>query len=209
MRVKICGITTLDDALAACEAGADALGFVFAPEAEKRGRFIRPEDAAHIISQLPPFVTPVGVCVNDSLGRLQSYLDIVDCVQLCGEEPADLCGQLPKGRVLKVFHAGSDFQVEAMMDYPVCASLLDAFVPGEHGGTGKTCDWATAHKAVALGRPVILAGGLTPENVAEAIRSTQPYGVDTSGGVEKSPGRKDHDRLREFISRARAALPLS
>ena len=207
-RVKICGITNVDDAMAACEAGADALGFVFAEEARKRNRFIEPGRAAEIVAQLPPFVTAVAVCVNTPLSELQEYLSFVDLVQLCGEEsPGDYA---PVGRrAMKVFHVGAGFRPDDMAAHPACAYLLDAQEPGAHGGTGTTCDWEAARAATALGKPVVLAGGLTPENVGEAVRTVRPYAVDTSGGVEASPGKKDHDRIREFIRNAKSALSVS
>jgi len=206
MRIKICGITNVADALAACEAGADALGFVFAPEARARNRQVSLQQARDIVRELPPFVSTVAVCVNDPLDRLREYLEFLDYVQLCGEESVEDCSTLG-ARAIKAFQAGPDFDPAGMTDYPAAAYLLDASVKGAHGGTGKTCDWDVARRAVALGRPIVLAGGLTPENVCEAVRAVRPYAVDTSGGVERAPGKKDHDRLRRFIENAR--LPLS
>lgn len=205
MRVKICGITNIDDALAACDAGADALGFVFAPEAKARGRYIDPCAAREIREKLPPFVTTVGVCVEESLAVLQQYLEFLDCVQLCGDEAPELCAALGH-RAIKAFGAGPEFEPASMLAFSAGAYLLDARLAGQHGGTGQTCDWTVAQRAVALGRPVILAGGLTPENVAEAVRAVRPYGVDTSGGVEYAPGKKDHERIREFVRNAKALV---
>ena len=204
VRVKICGITNLEDALAACEAGADALGFVFAPEAKKRNRYIEPDAAAAIVRQLPPFVTTVGVCVNASAQELGRYLGFLDCVQLHGEErPEDV----PEpARTIKVFRAGPGFAIGAMKAFNTRAWLLDACVPGARGGSGERCDWALAREAVAMGKPIILAGGLSPENVSEAVETVRPWGVDTSGGVESAPGKKDHDRIRAFIHNAKASL---
>lgn len=208
IKVKICGITNADDAHAACEAGADALGFVFAGEARRRNRYIEPERAAAIIAQLPPFVTTVAVCVNAPLRELEEYLAFVDFVQLCGEEKP--CEYRPvANRAVKVFHVGPGFTPDALAAHPARAYLLDAQLPGAHGGTGTTCDWASAREAIGQGKPVILAGGLTPENVGEAVRTVRPYAVDTSGGVEASPGKKDHDRIREFIRNARAGVSVS
>jgi len=205
-RVKICGITNLEDALAACEAGADALGFVFAPEAKARNRYVSPEQGREIVRQLPPFVSTVAVCVNDPPARLREYLEFVDYVQLCGEESVEDCAAVCD-RAIKAFRAGGDFDPAGMAAYPAAAYLLDAGVQGAHGGTGVTCDWDVARRAVALGRRIVLAGGLTPDNVAEAVRAVRPYAVDTSGGVESAPGKKDHDRIRRFIENAR--LPVS
>lgn len=206
-KVKICGITNLDDALAACEAGADALGFVFAPEAKARNRYIAPEEAQRICHALPPFIQKVAVCVNEPVDHLMQYLHFVNFVQLCGEESVIDC-QFVARRAIKVFHAGPDFRPEDMLEYKSKAYLLDACVPGAHGGTGATCDWEVARRAVGLGRPIILGGGLTPENVAEAVALVRPYAVDTSGGVESAPGKKDHERIRRFIQNAKQ-LPVS
>ena len=208
MKVKICGITNLEDALAACEAGADALGFIFAEEARTRGRYIAPDEAALIVAQLPPFVTVVAVCVNAPLDELKRYLAFAHLVQLCGEETPEAYQPVAE-RAIKVFHAGAGFRPEVMAAHPARAYLLDAQVPGLHGGTGTVCDWQAARNAVTPGKPVILAGGLTPENVAEAVKTVRPYAVDTSGGVEASPGKKDHERIRQFIRNAKAPIPLS
>jgi len=204
-RVKICGITNRQDALAACEAGADALGFNFAEEAKARGRYIDPEAAKAIIDGLPPFVSITAVCVNEPVDRILQYLTFVDRVQLHGEESVQDCARVG-ARAIKAFRVAAGFNPESMLEYRVGAYLLDAFVPGSRGGTGSSCDWDAARRAVALGRPVILAGGLTPDNVAEAVRTVRPYGVDTASGVESSPGKKDHERIRQFVERAKCAL---
>ena len=206
-KVKICGITNLEDALAACDAGADALGFVFAPEAKARNRYVSPKDAQQICHALPPFVAKVAVCVNEPVDQIMQYLHFVDFVQLCGEESPVDCRFLAK-RAIKVFHAGPDFKPEDMLAYPAKAYLLDTAMNGTHGGSGIPCDWELARQAVALGRPIILAGGLTPENVAAAVARVRPYAVDASGGVESAPGKKDHERVRLFIQNAKQ-LPLS
>ena len=204
-KVKICGITNLDDALAACEAGADALGFNFAPEARPRNRYIDPEEAQRIVERLPPFVASVAVCVNETPERLLEFLEFVDWVQLHGEETVEQCTPVA-GRAIKAFRAAPGFDPASMLAYSTASYLLDAYVPGARGGTGELCDWDLARRAVALGRPLILAGGLTPENVAEAVRQVRPYGVDTAGGVERATGRKDRDKMRKFIHNAKAAL---
>ena len=205
-RVKICGITNLEDARAAWEAGADALGFVFAPEAKARGRYIEPDNARAIAAKVPPWIATVAVCVNESLDRMKEYLEFVDCIQLCGNESLEICNALGM-HAIKVFRAGPDFSLETMKQYPGRAWMLDAYVPGSHGGAGIPCDWKIAQEAVALGKPIIVAGGLTPDNVADAIRNIHPFGVDVSGGVECAPGKKDHERLRIFIRNAK--LPVS
>ncbi|NUM53366.1 MAG: phosphoribosylanthranilate isomerase [Candidatus Hydrogenedentes bacterium] len=204
-KVKICGITSLEDALAACEAGADAIGFNFAEEAKKRCRYIEPDEARAIAAQLPPLVMVTAVCVNEPSNRLRYFLSFCDRVQLHGEEPAEQCNNFG-ARAIKVFRAGPGFQIESMRDYRVGAYLLDAWAPDARGGTGKTLDWDIAEKAVSLGKPIILAGGLTPDNVAEAVRRVRPYAVDTAGGVESAPGKKDHAKLRSFVENAKRAL---
>lgn len=202
-RVKVCGITNLEDALAACDAGANALGFVVAEEGKRRGRHVSPENALAIIEKLPPFVTTVAVCVNSTLSELVHLLAFVDLVQMHGEESPDL---LPMGHLgIKAFRAGPDFRAEEMKEYRTRAWLLDAYVPDAHGGTGTVCDWEVAQIAARLGTPLILAGGLTPENVGEAIQRVAPFAVDVSSGVEREPGKKDHDRIRTFIDNVRKA----
>ena len=203
-RVKICGITNLEDALAACDAGADALGFVFAPEAKKRNRYIEPDAAREIIARLPPYVMTVAVCVNAPENAIRDYLEFVDRIQFHGEETREECN-VAGARGIKVFRAGPSFTLDAMCAFPTRGYLLDAYVPGQRGGTGAQCDWVLARRAVGTGRPIILAGGLTPENAAEAVRRVRPYAVDASGGVESAPGKKDHERIRKFIENVRNA----
>jgi len=203
-KVKICGITNLEDALAACEAGADALGFVLAPEAKAKNRYITRDDALAIIEKLPPFITTVAVTVNEAIMDLAGHLTCFDLVQLHGEEPPEAC---PPGHVtIKAFRPGPGFGLSDMTRYPVRAYLLDAYSTAARGGTGEEADWEFAKMAVGTGVPIILAGGLTPENVAEAVGTVRPYAVDTSSGVESAPGKKDHDRIRAFIHNAKACL---
>jgi phosphoribosylanthranilate isomerase len=203
-KVKICGITNLADALAACEAGADALGFVLAPEAKKRNRYIERDAALEIIAQLPPFVTTVAVTVNESMLSLAGLLTYFDCVQLHGEEQPEDCP--PPHVSIKAFRPGPGFSLSDMTRYDARAYLLDAYSGSDRGGTGQLGDWEFARLAVGTGKPIILAGGLTPENVAEAVATVRPWAVDTSGGVESAPGKKDHDRIRAFIHNAKASL---
>jgi len=205
VRVKICGITNEADAQVAVAAGADALGFVFVPGTP---RWITVVQAATVIRGLPPFVARVGLFVDAPPAWIHEVAGAVglDTVQLHGEETPDVCrtfwGAL---KVLKAFRVRGPETLARLPDYEqvVDAFLLDAFVPGVAGGTGATFDWSQAVAAQALGRPVILAGGLTPDNVAEAIRRVQPFAVDVSSGVEASPGRKDAEKIRRFLSEAR------
>ncbi len=203
-KVKICGITNLEDAAAAVEAGADALGFVFHP---KSPRYILPALAKQIIMGLPPLVIAVGVFVDEEQQIVRSLMD--DCglelAQLHGHESAAYCHELgrPVLKALRVkdrssFLALAEFQGRA----GVRGFVLDAFSDQAYGGTGLVIDWQLAAE-VARAANVLLAGGLTPDNVAKAIQSVQPYGVDVSSGVEREPGKKDHEKVRAFIRAVR------
>jgi phosphoribosylanthranilate isomerase len=203
VKVKICGITSLDDALHACACGADALGFVFY---EKSPRCIAPETAGAIIRELPPFVTPVGLFVNEEPQRIRAIADVcgLDVIQLHGDEdPAD-CDFSPR-RVVKALRVRDAASLARHNDFTVSALLLDAWVPGAYGGTGATFNWELA-AAIARQRSVILAGGLTAENVAAAVRAVGPYAVDVSSGVECAPGRKDHEQVAAFIAAAKGPV---
>ncbi|MGA2865609.1 MAG: phosphoribosylanthranilate isomerase [Verrucomicrobiota bacterium] len=203
VKVKICGITNLADGRAAAEAGADALGFMFY---EPSPRYVSLEAAAAIIGQLPPFVLKVGVFVDapaDLVFRAIGQCGL-DLLQFHGGEPPAYCLQFGL-RSMKAFRLESVVSLQRLADYPTDAWLLDAAVPGKLGGTGQTFNWDLARAAQQLGRPVFLAGGLTPENVAEAVRRVRPYAVDVSTGVEAAPGRKDPAKVRAFVQAAKAA----
>lgn len=195
-KVKICGITSLDDALMAAEAGADALGFVFF---EKSPRYLDPEKAAGIIAGIPPFVQVVGLFVNAELDFVNSTADScrLDIVQLHGEESPAYC-QSVRRRVMKAFRVRGMESLAQMADYSVAGYLLDAYSPNSYGGTGERFDWDCAIAAKGRG-PIILAGGLDADNVASAVARVAPYGVDVSSGVESSPGRKDPAKVRRFV----------
>lgn len=202
IKIKICGITNLDDALYAAEYGADALGFNFY---KKSPRCIEPQKAAEIIAQLPPFIMPVGVFVNereDKIRELQ-HLTCIQAVQLHGDESPEFCQRFG-GRVIKAFQVKDRESLKAMAHYRVGAFLLDAYKDGIRGGTGMAFDWHLAVVAKTFGK-IILAGGLTPENVAEAVKLVQPYGVDVAGGVEKEKGVKDQAKVKKFIAEVRKA----
>lgn len=202
IKIKICGITNLEDALAAANAGADALGFNFY---KKSPRFIEPARAAEIIAQLPPFIMPVGVFVNEREEKIREIqaLTCMQAIQLHGDESPEFCQRLD-GRIIKAFQVKDKESLQNMAHYRVAAYLLDSYREGVRGGTGVTFDWHLAVVAKTFGK-VILAGGLTPENVAEAVKLVQPYGVDVAGGVEKEKGIKDHTKLRKFITEVRRA----
>ena len=199
-KVKICGITTVEDAHMAIEAGADALGFVFY---DKSPRNLLPERAAEIISSLPPFIHVVGLFVHAQLDFVNATADRcrLDIVQLHGDESQEFCARVNR-RVIKAFRVKDITSLDRMEAYRVAGYLLDAYSPKAFGGTGVTFNWDTAVVAKKFG-PIILAGGLTPDNVAEAIGHVSPYGVDVSSGVESAPGVKDPAKVREFIKRAK------
>lgn len=200
VKVKICGITNLEDALAAVEAGADALGFVFYAGSP---RHILPGQAASIIRHLPPFVDTVGLFVDEHPDTVNSTANRcgLDLIQLHGDEPPGYCNSIQR-RVIKAFRVKSIDCLDSASRYAVSAILLDAWSPVAHGGTGQTFNWEIAASAAATAR-IILAGGLTPGNVAAAVRQVRPYAVDVSSGVELSPGRKDAGMIREFINQAK------
>jgi phosphoribosylanthranilate isomerase len=202
LRVKICGITNLEDALAAVEAGADALGFVFA-ESPRR---VLLTAARGIVVELPPYVTPVGVFVDASIDELRRVVAEVGlgAVQLHGAESPEVVAALAPTPCIKAFRVRSREDLRALGRYRVQGYLVDAFVPGRSGGTGVRLDWGLLEGFEAPG-PLILSGGLTPENVAEAVRRVRPYAVDVSSGVEAEPGRKDHTLVRRFIEAALSA----
>ena len=202
--MKICGITRPEDAVAAAEAGADAIGLVFA-ESPRR---IDEGQARAILEALPPFVTPVALFVNETAATIRGVCRAlsVRTVQLSGDEPPALARELASDLcIIKAFHVREERDLAGIADYPAAAYLLDSRVPGRHGGTGVAFDWSLAAR-VDVPRPVILAGGLCPGNVAEAVRQVRPYAVDVSSGVEAKPGIKDAARVRAFVEAARAAL---
>lgn len=203
-KIKICGITNLDDTLAACDAGADAIGFVFAPEAAKRGRYVDPDTARAIIVELPAYVVTVAVVVNEPLERIREYLTFLDRVQLHGDESPEYCAAAGP-RAYKAIRPTAIASAAEFAQWPGPTLLLDAHVTGEHGGTGQYADWNAALRAIQTGKKIILAGGLTPENVGQAIQRVRPWAVDVSGGVEETPGKKSHDRIRTFVHNVRKA----
>jgi phosphoribosylanthranilate isomerase len=197
MRVKICGITNPEDALIASDLGADALGFVFAKGSP---RTIMPEAAGNIICKLPPFIVPVGVFVDSPIEEILSIIEYtgIQCVQLHGNEsPSELTNiNVP---IIKAFRVHEHFRADTLTSFKASAYLLDTYVEGAAGGTGKTFDWNVAVDAKAYGR-IILAGGLNPGNIRDAIRKVQPYGIDIGSGVESEPGKKDKRKLQQLFS---------
>lgn len=202
--VKICGITNLEDARAAASAGADALGFNF-----YRGssRFITPAAARRIIEELPEGLLSVGVFVNESgpeeVERIAQAAG-VGAVQLHGDESPAYCHALSDRFVIKALRVGPDFTPENVLAYRTSAILLDAFAPQARGGTGRVIDWTVARRTRALVPKLFLAGGLTVENIREAIAAAHPYAVDACSGLERAPGRKDARRMQAFIKEVKS-----
>lgn len=204
MKIKICGITNPEDAEVAVAAGADALGFVMY---RKSPRFVEPAVARTIVARLPPFVLAVGVFVNEEADRVRGLVD--ECgfalAQLHGDESAMYCQNLgrPALKALRLKDRGTFLALAELHGRAnVRGVLIDAFSDQAYGGTGQTVDWTLAQEA-ARSTPIILAGGLTPANVAEAISQVRPYGVDVSSGVERSPGKKDPEKVKAFMDAAR------
>jgi phosphoribosylanthranilate isomerase len=201
VRVKICGITNLDDALAAVDFGADAIGFVFHENSPRR---ISHEEARNIIRKLPPFLTTVGVFVDrppEEIERIMSYTSL-DIAQLHGHESPDDC--MLSGRVIKAIRVKELSDLDPLKKYRVSAFLLDTYTTESFGGTGQIFNWDIAVDAKQFGK-IILAGGLNPDNVEKAVKRVRPYAVDVSSGVEEEKGRKDHKKLKLFIERAKGA----
>ena len=202
VRVKICGITNVEDALDAAGAGADALGFMFY---EASPRNVSITTAADIIRRLPPFIAVVGVFVNateDTIRKTATECRL-DVLQFHGDEMPEFCLRFPQWRVCKSFRVQSAESLSSLTAYRTDAWLLDGFAAGKRGGTGTRFDWNLAVEARKLDRPIVLAGGLTPENVADAVCFVQPYAVDVSSGVEASIGKKDRRKVQEFIAAAK------
>jgi phosphoribosylanthranilate isomerase len=223
-RVKICGITNAEDARVAVEAGADFLGFIFYP---KSPRYVTPSQVRKIVAQYPNTqhlhraadavqvylvsnTHLVGVFVNERPETVAQTLDFcgLDYAQLHGAEtPETVSALVEQGYgVIKAFRVRDEAVLAEIERYRATAYLLDTFVAGRSGGTGRTFDWNLAARAVQYG-PVVLAGGLRPDNVARAVRVAQPWGVDVSSGVEARPGRKDPDKVRRFVATVKKGIP--
>jgi len=204
VNVKICGLTRVDDARSAADAGADMIGLMFY---EPSPRHVSWATASAIAAALPPHVVKVGVFVNPTTEAVQRAL--AECglslLQFHGEEPPEFCTQFGV-MSLKAFRIRDAASLAALPDYPTDAWLLDAFSTEARGGTGEPFNWELAWEAKKLGRPIFLAGGLTPENVAEAVRRVQPFAVDVSSGVESAPGKKDPAKVRAFIAAAKGVV---
>lgn len=198
MKIKICGITNQDDASAAVDLGVDALGFIFA----KSPRRIDPEEARVIIASLPPFISTMGVFVNEDPSKVREIVEFcnLDLIQFHGEESPDICSEFMP-RSIKAFHLKDESSLEQIEPYcgKVRALLFDTYSKEKRGGTGKTFDWGLALKGKAFGVPVILSGGLSPANIKEAVSAVRPYAVDVNSGVEISPGKKDPALMKQLM----------
>jgi phosphoribosylanthranilate isomerase len=207
IRVKICGITNLEDAREAINLGADALGFNFY---KRSPRYIEPAKAKPIIEALPPLISLVGIFADEfSPERIRSIAHAIGLgtIQLHGAESPDYVKKITEVRIIKAFRVNEEFDVAQLSAFQVGAYLLDAYDASQLGGTGKTFNWDVALQAKPYGR-VILAGGLSSENIAEAIRQVQPYAVDVCSSVESEPGKKDVQKLEALFREVRRASAL-
>ncbi|MDG5816268.1 phosphoribosylanthranilate isomerase [Chitinispirillales bacterium ANBcel5] len=203
IKVKFCGITRYEDAKIAVNLGANALGFIFYPSSP---RYVHPAQALKIIKQLPPFISKVGVFVNEEIDTVRRIVKEfgIDAVQLHGSETPEYCNSLCTVPVIKSFSVQPDSDVTPLSNYDVSAFLLDTWDPECHGGSGKTFDWSIAKNACNCYQNVILAGGLGPSNIAEAVLAVEPYAVDVNSGVEISPGVKNPVKMREVMKTIRS-----
>jgi phosphoribosylanthranilate isomerase len=197
VRIKICGITRFEDARIAANLGVDALGFIFF---KKSPRYIAPEDAAEIIRQLPPFISRVGVFVNEELPTVLEIARIarIDTLQLHGSESPDFCNQSPLP-VLKAFSVKPDMDFDVLDTYKTAGFLLDTWNGNMYGGSGKTFNWTIAKNICSRFNNVIIAGGLGTSNIEEALDMVHPYGVDINSSVEIMPGVKNPHKMRDVI----------
>ena len=203
VKVKICGVTTISDAQAAVQAGADAVGLMFYAGSP---RHVPIEAAQEIARSLPPSVIRVGVFVDPNSPDVFAAIQLcgLNLLQFHGAETPQFCQQFGV-MTMKAFRMRNAESLAPLPSFNTDAFLLDSHVPDKPGGTGETFNWDLAVEAKKFGRPIFLAGGLTPQNVAAAIRAVQPFAVDVSSGVEISPGRKDPEKIRDFIAAARGA----
>lgn len=203
IRIKICGITREGDALDAVRAGADALGFLFYPKSKRR---VSPERARDIIWALPPLISAVGVFANEGTEEIAAVRETcgLDAVQLHGEETPEFCRSLP-GKTIKAFRLRNAETLSAAHAFCTGAWLFDGYSPNQRGGAGLPFNWEWIRQAAPLPRPFIVAGGLTPGNVGNCIKTVRPYAVDVSSGVEEEPGKKNADKMRDFVDAVRKA----
>jgi phosphoribosylanthranilate isomerase len=205
--IKICGITNVHDALAAVAAGADALGFNFYKPSP---RYVTPQTAREIVAKLPVSVLTVGVFVNEESQSVRNIANEanVAALQLHGDESPEYCRELGKDRyVIKTFAVANDFDVQRIQPYRVEAIMLDTKHNSLRGGTGRVFDWSVAKEVNDFVPKLFLAGGLSPENIEEAVATVRPYAIDACSALEDEPGRKNHERMRAFVKIARSVKP--
>jgi phosphoribosylanthranilate isomerase len=203
VKIKICGITNVEDAVWVANLGADYLGLVFAKESKRR---INLEKAQEIVKQVPPYIKKVGLFINEEPQTVDEILSVckLDLLQFHGEETPDYCNQFKtKVELIKAFRMKDKESLKQISQYDVDFYLLDTFVEGEYGGTGQSFNWDLALQAKQFGRPIFLAGGLNHDNVAAAIKKVQPYAVDVASGVESSPRRKSVELMQRFVDKVR------
>jgi len=202
VKVKICGITNLEDALASVNASCDALGFVFY---KKSPRYIDPRKAAEIVKKLPRNIIKVGVFVNAREKNIRRIAKLcsLNMLQFHGNESPQYCARFGNFRVIKAFRVKNHIDENELLKYHPFAYLFDNYLPSKAGGTGKEFDWKLIRHLDRIKRPVFLSGGLSVRNVRRAIKEARPAWVDASSLLEKTPGRKDHKKVKEFIRRAR------
>jgi phosphoribosylanthranilate isomerase len=205
VQIKICGITNLKDAKVCAELGANMIGFNFY---RRSPRYIEPKVARRLIDTIPTEVCSVGVFVDASAEEVRNTAKAtgIRCVQLHGNASADICSELAhEYRVIRVFSTNLQFRPEEISPFSDCDVLVDAHDPNLRGGTGLTCDWSAARAARAFARFLVLSGGLTGQNVSQAIATVEPHAVDVCSGVERAPGVKDHRALEDFFAAVRMA----
>jgi phosphoribosylanthranilate isomerase len=205
LQIKICGVTNIKDARACSELGASMIGFNFYPQSP---RYIEPKLARRIIETIPPGICAVGVFVDAGAEQIRNIADLagVQCVQLHGSASPETCRVLAREfRVIRAFSMDPQFRPEDISLFGDCDVLVDAYHPSLRGGTGLTCDWPAARASRSFARFLILSGGLTKQNVGQAIATVAPHAVDVCSGVESAPGTKDHQALEDFIAAVRAA----
>ncbi len=197
VKVKICGITNINDACTAAECGVDALGFIFYPKSQ---RYVAPAKAKEMNQKLPSEIIRVGVFVNHEIQEVKEIAQFcgLNLIQLHGDESPEYCAQFPISSLIKAVFCQTEKEIQALRNYPVAAILMDARDAGHYGGTGKNSDWRLAIK-VKETHALILAGGLNRENIREAIETVRPQAVDINSGVETSPGKKDPNKIREIM----------
>ena len=206
VKVKICGITNLEDALASLNAGCDALGFAFF---KKSPRYVTPEQAKQIIEQLPASIVKIGVFVNakeEAIKRIAKLCHL-SMLQFHGNESSKFCDKFKNYKIIKAFRIKDKIDPKSLLKYKTFAYLFDTFVASRSGGTGKTFNWKLVTHFADLKQPIFLAGGLNANNIKKAIRIARPDWVDACSSVEKSPGKKDHRKVREFIKAAKGKSP--